>query len=105
MRRVLAAMRLSLAYERLDGAGSERVVRPLALYFWGGVWTLVAWCELRKDFRSFRVDRIADCRVLERTFEQPRGQRLSDYLRKVQKDIAIWREQNPDATSLEGMMS
>jgi predicted DNA-binding transcriptional regulator YafY len=101
----LSCNALEFGYERLDGAGSERVVRPLALYFWGGVWTLVAWCELRKDFRSFRVDRIANCRVLERIFEQKRGQRLSDYLRKVQKDIAIWREQNPDATSLEGMMS
>ena len=53
----------------------------------------MAWCELRKDFRSFRVDRIANCRVLERTFEQRRGQRLSDYLRKVQKDIDAYREQ------------
>ena len=90
----LSCHALEFAYLRLDGAGSERVVRPLALYFWGGVWTLVAWCELRKDFRSFRVDRIADCRVLERTFEQRRGERLSDYLRKVQKDVEEWRERN-----------
>jgi predicted DNA-binding transcriptional regulator YafY len=26
--------------------------------FWGHVWTLIAWCELRQDFRMFRVDRI-----------------------------------------------
>ena len=90
----LSCHALEFAYLRLDGAGSERVVRPLALYFWGGVWTLVAWCELRKDFRSFRVDRIADCRVLERTFEQRRGERLADYLRKVQKDVEEWRERN-----------
>ncbi len=82
---------IEFAYERLDGAASERVVRPLALYFWGGVWTLVAWCELRDDFRSFRVDRMAASRVSARTFEQRRGQRLSDYLRKVQKDVDAWR--------------
>ena len=87
----LSCHALEFAYLRLDGEGSERVVRPLALYFWGGVWTLVAWCELRKDFRSFRVDRISDCRTLERTFEQGRGQRLSDYLKKVQKDVDEWR--------------
>jgi predicted DNA-binding transcriptional regulator YafY len=34
------------------------VVRPLGLWFWGKVWTLVGWCELREDFRMFRVDRI-----------------------------------------------
>ena len=34
-------------------------VRPLGLWFWGKVWTLIAWCELRGDFRAFRIDRIA----------------------------------------------
>jgi predicted DNA-binding transcriptional regulator YafY len=93
---------VAFCYEKEDGESSERVVRPLALYFWGGVWTLVAWCELRKDFRSFRVDRIADCRVLERTFEQPRGGRLSDYLKKVQKDVDEWRAQLPSGSELAG---
>ena len=43
-----------------DEAGEEsrRVIRPLGLFFWGKVWTLVAWCELRNDFRMFRLDRI-----------------------------------------------
>jgi len=52
--------RLQVRYT--DGAGAEtaRPVRPLGLVFWGKVWTLVAWCELRDDFRMFRVDRIAD---------------------------------------------
>ncbi len=86
----LSCHAVEFAYLRLDGAGSERTVRPLALYFWGGVWTLVAWCELRKDFRSFRVDRIAECRVLERVFEQKKGQRLSDYLRTVERDVTEW---------------
>ena len=64
---------------------SERSVRPLALAFWSGVWTLAAWCELRKDFRSFRIDRMEDVVVLEREFVQKKGQRLEDYLRRVTK--------------------
>ena len=50
--------RLTLTYA--DGAGrtSTRSVRPLSLWYWGRVWTLIAWCELRDDFRMFRVDRI-----------------------------------------------
>ena len=98
----LSCNAMEFAYERLDGEGSSRVVRPLALYFWGGVWTLVAWCELRKDFRSFRVDRIVDCRMLERVFEQKRGQRLSDYLRQVQKDVDAWRAQLPSGSEPSG---
>jgi len=68
-------------YAREDGARSERNVRPLLLAFWSGVWTLAAWCELREDFRSFRMDRMEEVAVLERTFVQKKGQRLEDYLK------------------------
>ncbi len=79
---------LSFAYTRLNGEPSQRTVRPLALYCWSGTWTLVSWCELRKDFRTFRLDRIAQCEVLDRTFEQRRGQRLPDYLKRMQAEHA-----------------
>ena len=52
--------RLSIRYRTEDGTESDRVIRPLGLWFWGKVWTLVAWCELREDFRMFRADRIGD---------------------------------------------
>ncbi len=57
--------RLALAYEDAEGARTRRVVRPLAVIFWGRVWTLAAWCELRSDFRVFRLDRIADFEPLD----------------------------------------
>ena len=79
---------LSFAYTRLNGELSERTVRPLALYCWSGTWTLVSWCELRKDFRTFRLDRIANCEQLDRTFEQRRGQRLNDYLKRMHAEHA-----------------
>ncbi|MGB5557613.1 MAG: WYL domain-containing protein, partial [Paracoccaceae bacterium] len=50
--------RLILTYGDADNTPSERAVRPLGLWFWGKVWTLIAWCELREDFRMFRLDRI-----------------------------------------------
>jgi predicted DNA-binding transcriptional regulator YafY len=86
---------LAFDYTRLadDPTKMEpRTVRPLALYFWGGAWTLIAWCELRNDFRMFRIDRAANCRTLPRTFDQRRGQRLADYLRNVQKGIDAYRK-------------
>ncbi|MGR3803630.1 helix-turn-helix transcriptional regulator [Marinibacterium profundimaris] len=49
---------LRLSYADAAGTPSERVIRPLGLWFWGKVWTLIAWCELREDFRMFRLDRI-----------------------------------------------
>ena len=74
---------LHFAYTRLDGERSERIVRPLALYCWSGTWTLVGWCEMRNDFRVFRLDRIERCDALDRTFEQLRGQRLEDFLKRI----------------------
>jgi predicted DNA-binding transcriptional regulator YafY len=54
--------------------------------FWSGVWTLTSWCELRKDFRTFRLDRMEQVIVLEREFVSKRGQRLEDYLRKMRNE-------------------
>ena len=90
---------VAFAYTRLDGEVSQRTVRPLALYCWSGTWTLVAWCELREDFRVFRLDHIAQCEVLDRTFEQPRGQRLKDYLKRLQCDVAAARLAAPESAT------
>jgi len=80
---------LAFGYTREDGQSSQREVRPLALYFWSGVWTLAAWCELRKDFRMFRIDRMQDVEVLHRVFVQKKGQRLEDYLRQVTRQSPV----------------
>jgi predicted DNA-binding transcriptional regulator YafY len=70
-------------YQNEAGAVTQRRVRPLALCFWGGVWTLIAWCELRDDFRNFRVDRIQSFETLTENFTQKSGQTFADFLKKV----------------------
>jgi len=77
---------LRFEYVRQDGESSTRDVRPLALYFWGSVWTLAAWCELRDDFRSFRVDRISNPALLDGTFVEEPGKTLEDFISRVVKD-------------------
>jgi predicted DNA-binding transcriptional regulator YafY len=76
---------VAFGYAREDGERSSRCVRPLALSFWTGSWTLASWCELRKDFRAFRIDRMEDVLVLERTFVPRRGQRLEDFIKAAMK--------------------
>ena len=76
---------VAIAYTREDGGESERTIRPLALYFWSGVWTLVAWCEMRDNFRVFRVDRIRESVVQSELFTQRKGQRLEDFLKTVER--------------------
>lgn len=69
-----------LGYRRADGHESERLVRPLGLILWRQVWTLCAWCELRDDFRSFRLDRIHAIEATEETYAEEAGRTLEDFL-------------------------
>jgi predicted DNA-binding transcriptional regulator YafY len=68
----------------------DRRVRPLALTFWSGVWTLAAWCELREDFRVFRIDRIARLHVTGELFKPKRGQRLEDLMKQFREKVRTW---------------
>lgn len=79
---IAAQHKLRIAYTRADGAASERVIQPVGLVFWGESWTLGAWCELRRDFRSFRLDRITSVTALGETFEG--AGMLARYLQAVQ---------------------
>ena len=80
---------LSIDYRDEAGRTSRRDVRPLGLWFWGKVWTLVAWCELRGDFRTFRIDRIATMTLAGRTFRPERGKQLADFYRRMEMHEAM----------------
>ncbi|MDF2186507.1 YafY family protein [Grimontia hollisae] len=67
-------------YQTGEGKYSERIIHPLGQVYWGKVWTLVAWCELRKDYRSFRVDRIEHIEVLNEHFEVSDVKSFQHYL-------------------------
>jgi predicted DNA-binding transcriptional regulator YafY len=85
---------LSFRYTRLgedESRGEYRSVRPLALAFWSGVWTLAAWCELRNDFRTFRIDRIADSTRAGSSFTPKRGQRLEDLMKRLRAEAKTHR--------------
>ena len=62
------SLKATLAYTRADGTASRRTIWPLGLVFWGPTWTLGAWCELRQDFRTFRLDRMGDLQITDQTF-------------------------------------
>lgn len=71
---------LNLHYQREDGRKSTRSVLPLGLIYWGKVWTLVAWCELRKDYRLFRLDRIKRLDLTEKQFEILESRSLGHFM-------------------------
>lgn len=73
---------VTLTYQDATQQPSERIVRPLGCFYWGKVWTLAAWCDMRQDFRSFRVDRITSLQVQETRFQHQTGRTLQDMLRQ-----------------------
>ena len=80
--------RLTLHYRDEVGAHTKRTVRPLGLWFWGKVWTLVAWCELRGDFRLFRLDRIGDATPEPDPYRPEPGKTLRDFYRMMAQQDA-----------------
>ena len=77
---------LRMTYRDETGSGTEREIEPLCLAFWGGVWTLGAWCRLRVGFRSFRPDRIAVFDTTGEIFVETPQRGLDAYLRHVNAD-------------------
>ncbi len=72
-----------LHYRNETGKVTSRQIWPLGLEYWGKCWTLTAWCELRQDFRVFRLDRITTCEQLERRFSAEKGKTYQDYLKQL----------------------
>ncbi|MDP3706256.1 MAG: YafY family protein [Legionellaceae bacterium] len=64
--------KLQMTYIDVKGDESQRLIWPLALGFFEEVHVVVAWCELRLDFRHFRTDRIAKLTQLETRYPQRR---------------------------------
>ena len=74
--------KLAIRYAGEDGALTDRTIRPLGLYFWGKAWTLAAWCELRNDFRSFRIDRIVTPALAD-SFEDEADKTLDVFIARM----------------------
>ncbi len=51
--------KLDITYRDSNGSQSSRLIWPFALGFFEKVRVIVAWCELRQDFRHFRTDRLS----------------------------------------------
>jgi predicted DNA-binding transcriptional regulator YafY len=81
-----AHRKLRVSYSDAQGQPSERTLRPLGCFYWGKVWTLVAWCEARHAFRSFRIDRMTEVQAVQGAggqFRDEPDKTLADFLRTV----------------------
>jgi predicted DNA-binding transcriptional regulator YafY len=72
---------LRLQYEARDQKPAERNVDPYAIHLRNGNLYVIGYCHLRKDIRTFVVDRMQKIRLTEETFALPVRFSLESYLR------------------------
>jgi predicted DNA-binding transcriptional regulator YafY len=69
---IRAEHKLILDYADKKGERTRRTVWPIALGFFERTRVLAAWCEMRRDFRHFRTDRIVRLRATAKRYPQRR---------------------------------
>lgn len=66
---VMQRKALAFSYPNSVGEISERKAYPLKLVFQGQAWYVQAFCLLKKDYRTFKINRMIDLQVLPETFD------------------------------------
>ena len=80
-----AQTKIAIAYGDEQGRATERVIWPIAVSYWEMVRVIVAWCEMRNGFRSFRTDRVRTADFLGQRYPVPRT-RLTAQWRKETRE-------------------
>lgn len=65
---IRAGRKIRIDYRDEQGRVSDRTVWPIAVAYFQTTRLLVAWCEMRQDFRHFRTDRIDQALALEERY-------------------------------------
>ncbi|HEX2947561.1 MAG TPA: YafY family protein [Clostridia bacterium] len=71
--------KLSISYRKVDGTVSERIIRPYGIAVKNNDWYLVAYCEKSSSIRTFKCERISECRIMPELFITPETFSLKDY--------------------------
>jgi len=71
--------KIRILYKDAAGLPTERLIWPFALTFFEQVRVVLAWCEMRQDFRHFRTDRIANMNVEDERYPKRRSALLRDW--------------------------
>jgi predicted DNA-binding transcriptional regulator YafY len=71
--------KLYIAYADVTGRRSNRTIWPIAMAYYVDVTLVGAWCELRADYRNFRVERIQSSKVLDEHFDQDNGRLFREW--------------------------
>ncbi len=71
--------KLVIAYRNAGGTATERTIWPFAIGFFDRVRVVIGWCELRTDYRHFRLDRIDRMELLAERYPRRRAAMLKEW--------------------------
>jgi predicted DNA-binding transcriptional regulator YafY len=71
--------KVAISYRDRNADETQRTIWPIALAFFDKARVVIAWCELRQDFRNFRTDRIAALKVLPQAYPRRRRMLLKEW--------------------------
>lgn len=75
--------KVDVCYADETGRSTQRTVWPLGIVGLHGKWLLLAWCELRRDYRTFRFDRIVTLTIGENLFQTSATLCMAHYFEKL----------------------
>jgi proteasome accessory factor B len=82
--------RVTLTYQTAaTGMVSRRELDPYAMVYREGAWLVVGWCHLRREIRSFRIDRIHECVIAPKP-KSPDFERPADFDVKAYATRSPW---------------
>ncbi len=87
-RAIRTETKLAIDYADAEGAATRRTIWPLVLIYYVDAVMIVGWCELRRDLRHFRLDRVTAHRFLEDSFAG-QGDALIARWEKTQKTETV----------------
>lgn len=61
---------LNVIYQSIEKGVTKRKIEPIRLIYKSTSWYLYAYCKTKKDFRSFKLERIKKLELLEETYQQ-----------------------------------
>ena len=65
---IRSGRKIALRYRDSEDRETDRVIWPVAVGYHDAVRTLIGWCEMRGNFRSFRIDRVLSASFLEERY-------------------------------------
>jgi predicted DNA-binding transcriptional regulator YafY len=79
--------KVNIHYRAEDNSETQRTIWPIGISYFDAQRIIIAWCEMRNGFRSFRTDRVISSEVLKDKYKERRKALLSKWQDQIRKEM------------------